>query len=174
MYKWYFFYVCGLHCLCSSKWNFEELTVLIPEPLCCLPVSSEFCHSEKGQSFKSIMEQCKSISQDHLHCLLLLSTSRSDRGGGDGGCRQTDSLSRWLTHKSLPINLWLSLQLFLTCTHWPNHRATPKPIWLGNSHRWQFICGTLPEQHTTEMLTHKHSPTHLCTIHAAQIMHIQI
>lgn len=83
-----------------------------------------------------------------------------DRGGGDGGYRQTDRLSRWLTHSPVPINLWLSLQLFLTWTRWPNHRATLKPIWLENSHRWQFIPGTLPEQHTNTADTKKHTPIH--------------
>lgn len=53
---------------------------------------------------------------------------------------QTDRRSRWLQHHWVPINPWLSLRLGETCTHWPNHGATPKPIWQGDSHRWQFVA----------------------------------
>lgn len=104
---------------------------------------------KKGQSFTFIMEQCKSISKDHLHCLLLFPSAAGYRGlDWDGAYTQTDRLSRWLTHYWVPINPWLSLQLLVTYTHWPNHRATPKPIWLENSHRWQFVPGMPSEQNT--------------------------
>lgn len=53
---------------------------------------------------------------------------------------QAGRLSRWLERYWVPINPWLSLQLGVTCTHWPNHGATPKPIWPGDSHRWQFVA----------------------------------
>lgn len=88
-----------------------------------------------------------------------------DGGGGDAGYRQTDRSSRWLTHSSLAINLWLSLQLFLTCTRWPNHWATPKTIWLGNSHRWQPVPGVPPEQHTNTGDSQTQTNTHflVCT-----------
>lgn len=106
------------------------------------------------------MEQCKSISQDHLHCLLLFSSAAGQRGRG--WRLQTDRQIEQMAHTlSLPINLWLSLQLFLTCTRWPNHRATPKPIWLGNSHRWQFVPGMPPEQHTNRVDTQIHTTAHL-------------
>lgn len=114
-----------------------------------------------NSEFKFTVEQCKCVSEETICtvCFLfpffpslsllsaclpsscmegagkLLTDRQTDRLIG----RQTGRLSRWLEHYWVPINPWLSLQLGVTCTHWPNHGATPKPIWPGDSHRWQFV-----------------------------------
>lgn len=97
-------------------------------------------------------------------CFSFLQQLDREVGGGYG---DTDRLSRWLTHSQVPINLWLSLQLFLTCTRWPNHRATQSPY--GRKTRTGGSSSLAGCQSNT-VDTQTHTNTHLhYTTHAAQI-----
>lgn len=87
----------------------------------------------------------------------------AQRQRGWGRCSLTDRRSRWLTDSPVLIHFWLSLQLFLTRTRWPNHRATAKAIWLRNSHKWLYILGTPSEQHTNTSDTRQDTNSHLIT-----------
>lgn len=103
---------------------------------CYLP-GPDVCQNEKRSKLQvhygTASAFCESI------CIVCFSFLQPTKGAADGGYQQTDRLNRWLTPYPLPINLWLSPQLFLTCSSWHHHQPTPKPIWLGNSHRWWFI-----------------------------------
>lgn len=157
---WLTLFSIAIHCTSETQ---RQLTGLITEPLCCLQsvLSSVRMKEVKASSllWNNATPFCRTIC---IVCFSFLQ-QRSDRGGGDGAYRQTDRQIEQMAHTlPVPINLWLSLQLFLTCTRWPNHQATPKSIWLGNSHRWHFIPSRLPEQHTNTANTQTHpNITHL-------------
>lgn len=130
---------CWYECPCF--WSLSFLVAgqqSVHEPLCLLSHSgvkrvkfSCLLWNNANSFWRTICTVCFSFLQ------------QLDRGGLD---TQTDTLSRWLIRYWLPINPWLSLQLLVRYTHWPNHWATPEPIWLENSHRWQFEPGLPPEQ----------------------------